>query len=239
MKKFAVFDIDGTLIRWQLYHAVVDRLAKKNLLGEDAHQKLHDARMKWKQREHPDAFAEYELALIDIYEAALGHLQPEQFDQATQEVVAEYGNQVYVYTRNLVDRLKAEGYILLAISGSHQELIEHIAQQYGFDDCIGSRYSRNQTGFSGERYIASHDKKSALEQLVAKHNLTFDDSYAIGDSLSDAAMLEMVSHPIAFNPDRRLFHAAKANGWTIVIERKNVIYKLEQHHGRYQLAPAD
>src|SRR3546814_11785501 len=28
MKKFAVFDIDGTLIRWQLYHAVVETVAK-------------------------------------------------------------------------------------------------------------------------------------------------------------------------------------------------------------------
>jgi phosphoserine phosphatase len=33
-KRFAVFDLDGTLVRWQLYHALVDRLAKKGYLGE-------------------------------------------------------------------------------------------------------------------------------------------------------------------------------------------------------------
>ncbi len=28
---FAVFDIDGTIIRWQLYHALADELAKENI----------------------------------------------------------------------------------------------------------------------------------------------------------------------------------------------------------------
>ena len=38
------------------------------------------------------------------------------------------------------------------------------------------------------------DKAKALAQLVEKHNLTYDDSYAIGDSESDIPMLASVQN---------------------------------------------
>mgnify|MGYP003441573474 FL=1 len=131
--------------------------------------------------------------------------------------------------------MKSEGYVLLAISGSHQEIVEQVAKYYGFDDAIGTTYTRSNKIFSGEKFIASSDKKSNLEKLVQKHNLDFVGSYAIGDSHSDAAMLELVENPIAFNPDKELFEVAKSKNWNVVIERKNMIYELEPHDGHYIL----
>jgi phosphoserine phosphatase len=49
-------------------------------------------------------------------------------------------------------------------------------------------------------------------------------------------MLSMVKQPIAFNPTKELFKTAQQNGWEIVIERKNMIYKLEVKNGSYVLA---
>lgn len=235
-RPFAVFDIDGTLIRWQLYHAVVDRLAKTGALGEDAHKKLHDARMVWKRREHPEGFKKYEHALIEIYEVALHKISTQEFDEIVKSVIDEYKDQVYVYTRDLTKTLKKEGYFLLAISGSHQELVELITQYYDFDDCVGSQYERVGESFSGEKFVASSDKRSGLEKLVSKHQLTYKDSLAIGDSASDIPMLELAEKPIAFNPDRSLFETAYQKGWKIVIERKNMIYELESSDGQYLLA---
>jgi HAD superfamily hydrolase (TIGR01490 family) len=235
-KPFAVFDIDGTLIRWQLYHAVVDRLAKKNLLGPKAHDKLHDARMVWKRREHPEAFRVYEMALIEVYEESLPRLTPKVFDKVVDEVAAEYKEQVYTYTRDLVNRLKSKGYVLLAISGSHQELVAHVANQYGFDDCVGTLYHRNNEAFTGSKFVASKNKRAVLEGLVKKHGLDYKGSVGVGDSKSDAAFLEMVQEPIAFNPDRDLFAIAKQSSWKLVIERKNMVYKLEPKNGTYLLA---
>jgi HAD superfamily hydrolase (TIGR01490 family) len=232
---FAVFDIDGTLVRWQLYHAVVDRLAKYDLLGTEAHQTLHRARMVWKRREHRDAFRAYELELIKVYEAALPDLDTKTFDKIAQEVVEEYKTQVYAYTRNLVQKLKSEGYFLIAISGSHQELVEHVAKQYGFDDWVGTRYERKGTRFTGKKYVASFDKKSILSTCIKRHQLHTEGSYGVGDSASDTAILEMVEHPIAFNPDFELLNIAKEHGWQIVVERKNVIYELLSQNGIYKL----
>lgn len=234
--KFAVFDIDGTLIRWQLYHAVVDRLAEEGYLGVNANQTLKNARMKWKKREHSDSFSKYEKYLIELYESALTAIEPAVFDQIVDDVASEYKEQVYTYTRDLIHDLKKQGYTILAISGSHQELVNHIAEHYGFDDYVGTYYERKDNTFSGKKNIASHNKQVILKDLIDKHDLTLKDSYAVGDSLSDSVMLEMVDKPIAFNPDQSLLQKAKMNNWKIVVERKNVIYELDPKDGKYILA---
>ena len=235
-RPFAVFDIDGTLIRWQLYHAVVQKLASAGHLGPDALKTLHDARMRWKTREHKEAFHEYERTLIQTYEDALPNLKPTDFDTYVEEVINEYKDQVYTYTRDLIRSLKQKDYMLLAISGSHEELVRAIALHYGFDDYVGTQYDRTTHAFSGEKQLGSADKKSILQKLIAKHNLQTKDSIAVGDSLSDAAMMEIVDYPIAFNPDQKLYDRARESSWKIVIERKNVIYEMEPHGTTYVLA---
>lgn len=226
-KRFAAFDIDGTLVRWQLYHAVVNELAKQGLLGKSAQDELEQARMVWKRREHLTAFGDYERKLIEIYEQALPNISTKQFDAAVKQVTDEYKNQVYRFTRELITELKNKGYFLIAISGSHQELVQQIADEYGFDDCIGSQYERSGNTFTGNVYLPNLDKKKTLRTMIDKHNLSTTDSYAVGDSKSDAAMLEIVDNPIAFNPDKELHQIASKNGWRIVVERKNVIYSME------------
>ncbi|MEK9196460.1 MAG: HAD family phosphatase [Patescibacteria group bacterium] len=233
-RKFAVFDIDGTLIRWQLYHAVVDKLASGGYLGERAKDKLHQARMIWKNREHSEAFADYEAVLIDVFESALTTLEPKQFDDMVDDVIDQYKDQVYTYTRNLLHDLKSKGYFLLAISGSHQELVEKLAKYYGFDDWAGTKYERGKS-FSGEKFIASHNKQSLLKQMIKEHDLTLENSYAVGDSTSDAEMLEIIENPIAFNPNQTLLDIAKSKKWPIVLERKNVVYRLNSDEEQYVL----
>jgi len=235
-KPFAVFDIDGTLIRWQLYHAVVQKLASAGHLGPDARLTLRNARMKWKNREHKEAFHDYERTLIQTYEDALPTLKPDDFDNYVEEVITEYKDQVYTYTRDLIKNLKAKGYVLLAISGSHQELVRAIAQHYGFDDYVGTNYNRTTESFSGDKQLGSADKKSILQKLIAKHSLAKEGSIAVGDSLSDATMMELVEQPIAFNPDQKLYDRAHSESWKIVVERKNVIYEMEPHGTTYLLA---
>ena len=239
MNKFAVFDIEGILIRWQLFHAIVDMLAKLGLLGEIAHQELHDARMVWKNREHSESFREYEQTLIKIYEDSLVNIDTKTFDSVAKQIAAEYKDQVYTYTRDLCKDLKGKGYRLLAISGSHQELVGYISKNYGFDYWVGTEYERLDGSFTGKKFVASHDKKTVLESLITKHSLSLTGSLAVGDSGSDIPMLEMAEIPVAFNPDRALLDKAKNQGWKIVIERKNVVYELEKENDEYILAKAN
>jgi HAD superfamily hydrolase (TIGR01490 family) len=225
-RPFAVFDIDGTLIRWQLYHAVADALVKMGFVEAGAYDSIRSARMSWKTRSPGTSFRTYELELIRVYEEVLADLTVDQLEQAVRAVFDEYKDQVYTYTRELIEQLKKDGYLLLAVSGSQIEIVELIAKHYGFSDFIGTMYKRKGQKFSGQKTVPSFDKATALHNLVTKHGLSFKKSVAIGDSLSDAAMLELVDRPIAFNPDKELFKRALDEGWRVVIERKNMIYEM-------------
>lgn len=236
MKKFAVFDIDGTLIRWQLYHAVCNELAKRGAISSDAAKQITEARMRWKRRESDDAFHEYEAILIKLFEDAMISISHKLVDEIIEEVADKYKTQTYVYTRSMAKNFKAKGYFLIAISGSHDEIVSHIAKNYGFDLWVGSKYERKEESFSGNSFIASQNKKQILEGIIKEHDLTINDSFAFGDTANDAPILEMVENPIAFNPNKALYEIAVTNGWKIVVERKNVCYELtQQSNGTYIL----
>ncbi|MEX1059364.1 MAG: HAD family phosphatase [Candidatus Saccharimonadales bacterium] len=234
-KPFAVFDIDGTLIRWQLYHAVADALAKEGYAAPEIYQAMRDARMSWKRRTEADAFRAYEQKVIVAYEKALQKLTLKQFIEIADKVFDEYKEQVYTYTRDLIAKLKARNYILLAISGSQLEMVEKVVNFWGFDDFLGTIYIRSGRTFTGKKIVHSNDKAAALKSMIDKHGLSLKESVGVGDTKSDIPMLEMVEKPIAFNPDRYLFAHAKKYGWKIVLERKNMVYELEKQDGTYQL----
>lgn len=224
-RKFAVFDLDGTLVRWQLYHALVDRLAKGGHLGEGVYENLQKARMQWKVRGDDEGFYKYELELINIFDSTVEGLSEDVFEEVATQIFEQYKDQVYKYTRDLLKRLKSEGYFLIAISGSHKELVEKMAEYYGFDDFAGTDYSREEAKLKSDVFVASHHKERLLKEMIKKHNLSLEGSYAVGDTSSDAPMLAIVQNAIAFNPDKKLYKLALENNWKVVVERKNVVYE--------------
>jgi HAD superfamily hydrolase (TIGR01490 family) len=236
MKKFAVFDIDGTLIRWQLYHAVTDYLAGIGVLSAESMKEVKEARMRWKRRETEDSFHDYETKLIHLYESSITNISPSDLDKAAVEVSKKYKTQVYVYTRNLIKHLKSQGYFLIAISGSHDEIVAHVAESYGFDYAVGSKFERVGDKFTGKKFIASKNKDILLHEIIDRYNLSNKDSYAVGDTVNDSTILAMVETPIAFNPNKELLEIAKQKHWKIVVERKNVYYELSPDpSGKYHL----
>jgi HAD superfamily hydrolase (TIGR01490 family) len=234
-KPFAVFDIDGTLIRWQLYHATTDALVRLGYVDKDRYQSIKDSRMAWKRRDDDDAFKTYESQLVAMYEQTLHELTPKQYDEAARLVFEEYKDQVYRYTRDLIRHLKEQGYLLFAISGSQTEIVALIAHYYGFDDFVGTDYERSEGRFTGNAKLHAGKKHLVLKELVDKHDASYKGSIGVGDSEGDISMLDAVEQPIAFNPTKKLFEVAKANAWPVVIERKNMIYRMELVDGIYHL----
>ena len=236
MQRFAVFDIDGTVIRWQLFHAIVDELARRKQISKEAIQHIHEARMTWKRRENEDSFKAYEHILLEAYLEALIGMSSVQYQAAVETVFEEYKDQTYTYTRDLIRNLKEQGYLLFAISGSQQEIVTKFADYYGFDDAIGTHIEQLDGKFTGKSETTVKGKGAFLEKLLARHDVSHDGSIAVGDSESDIPLLEAVERPIAFNPSGGLLADAKKHGWEIVLERKNVIYELESKDGQYLLA---
>jgi HAD superfamily hydrolase (TIGR01490 family) len=236
-RPFAAFDIDGTVIRWQLYHALADDLARHGQFDPKQFEQVRHARMQWKKRTHATSFREYELALVTLFETVISEISVEDLLAACHRVMDEYKDQVYTYTRDLILELKAKNYLLFAISGSQQEIVKLLADYYGFDDFGGTIYEVKDGRFTGERTILRSERKPvSLQQMIEKHGASTDGSVAVGDSDSDIPLLAAVEQPIAFNPSKELFEHARAQAWPVVIERKNMIYRLEPKDGGYILA---
>jgi len=235
-RPFAAFDIDGTLIRWQLYHAIGDGMAKQGIIPASEFARVRKARMNWKRRSGEDSFRDYETALIKVFDAALEDLAVDDLKQIVGRVFDEYKDQVYMYTRDLIEALRAKNYLLFAVSGSPTLIVELLAQFYGFDASAGTDYPAVDGRFTGEKLLSLGHKDELLRGLVEQHGATFSDSIAVGDSEGDIGMLALVEQPIAFNPSKGLFAHAQAQHWRVVLERKNMIYQLEPQNGSYILA---
>jgi len=238
-QKFAVFDIDGTIIRTALFLQIVDELIARGHLDASHGAVLSEKLEAYRTRAHQTAFQEYNEAAVKILFDNLSRLKESDYRAAADTVVEHSYRRVYVYTRKLIESLRVEGYFLIALSGSEQYTIERFTAHYGFDLVIGDHYLTQNGHFTGKIDSVFHDKGAALKRLVEEHNLDWKQSLGIGDSYGDTKMLDLVAHPIAFNPEAELFEHASSKGWEIVIERKNVMYRLEPRDGTYILAQAD
>ena len=236
-RPFAAFDIDGTLIRWQLYHAVADELARAGCLGQIEYGAIREARLNWKRRTSVDAFSIYEQTLIYHINIAMTSISHEQLLAASRAVLNQYKDQVYTFTREYINQLKQAHYLLFAISASPYDIVRLVAEYYGFDDCAGSIYETKAGRFTGQKELLLSERKPFhLKRLAEKHQASWTSSAAVGDSENDIPMLEIIEKPVAFNPTRKLYDHAKKNGWRIVIERKDMVYDLGSHDGSYILA---
>lgn len=237
-QKVAAFDIDGTLFRSGLYREVAYELMKMGALPEKILQETTVKNREWRHRTHGNAFEEFDMLVVDRIDQALPQLRIDDYEEAAQIVLEKRAENVYVYTRNLIKKLKSQGYFLVAISGSQLELVEPFATKYGFDAWVGQQWERGDEFFTGNITKTHTGKDIILKDIVKRHNLTLKDSVAVGDSNGDVGMLQTVEHPIAFNPTAELYEKAVAAGWTIAIERKNMMYTLEMEQGSYRLSSA-
>lgn len=234
-KKFAVFDIDGTIFRWQLYHELFDALIDETIITkQDASRVLH-AREEWRKR-HLE-YRAYEHVLMDVMEQAIIGLDDARFHEIADSILVKKGHHVYTYTLNLLHSLQKQGYVTIAISASHQQLVEAFCRLHVIDIAIGRKFEvvRGKIGKKSE-YV--HGRKHVLlKKVVDEQDLSWEDSYAVGDSGGDTTMLELVEHPIAFNPNQELMEVAMQRGWSIVLERKSIAYLMKKGaDGTYVLA---
>lgn len=225
-RKFAAFDIDGTLFRSGLYREVFYELYKMGVIPSDLGEETTLKHREWRHRVHGNAFEEFERIMVGGLDSYLPKLRITDYDTAVQRVLEKKAENVYVYTRDLIKKLKADGYFILAISGSQQELVEPFAKQYDFDAWVGQQWERGEEYFTGNVVKTHTGKEKIIERLVEEYDLTFEDSYAVGDSNGDSGMLNIVDNPVAFNPTYELLEKALAHDWKIVIERKNTSYEL-------------
>lgn len=222
----AVFDIDGTIFRSSLLIKLVEELLSRGIFPESARGVYLEAESAWVQRQ-----GTYEDYIMKVVESFKTHLQGVEFaalESAAKAVAVKDKDLRYRYTSKLIQKLKKQGYYLLAVSQSPWAVLEDFCKSIGFDKVYGRFYElgandRFTGGVIDEELIS--DKAAIVKRAVHKHGLTLEGSFAVGDTEGDIPMLSVVENPICFNPNMKLAEVARRNGWDIVIERKDVIYE--------------
>ncbi len=226
-QKVAFFDIDGTVFRSSLLIELVEELVSVRIFPADAAATYQPAYEAWRNRE--GTYEAYIQAVIDVF---LGNLKGVHYGTVAdvgRAMVAEQSKHVYRYTRDLIGQLKADNYYLIAISQSPKAILDEFCASYGFDKVYGRMYEIGPTDrFTGEVVEESviADKANIVRRVLEDDTYTLTGSVAVGDTEGDIAMLQLVERPICFNPNQALFSAAKQHAWSIVVERKDVIYEL-------------
>ena len=228
-QKTAIFDIDGTLFRSSLLIEIVESLIEQKIFLEKSKNEFEIEKKKWLERKGP--YEDYIEAVIKTFTDNIKGVSYLDFMELGRETVKKQQWQTYTYTRSLIKKLKKDGYYLLAISQSPKGLLDEFCANFGFDKVYGRIYDLGPedkfTGKVSEVHLIAN-KSNIVKRAVEKENLTLKESIGVGDTEGDISFLEMVSYPVCFNPNKKLFRHAVLNNWNITVERKDVIYKVKK-----------
>ncbi|PIT93279.1 MAG: HAD-IB family hydrolase [Candidatus Harrisonbacteria bacterium CG10_big_fil_rev_8_21_14_0_10_38_8] len=223
-KKLAVFDIDGTIFRNSLLAELHWKLVRRGVIDREDVKTLDKFYWSWVTRK--GEYDDYISEVIDNFNTYIAGVSQEVINSAVKKVIEVQSDIVYRYTRDLIKSLRKE-YILIAISGSPEVIVKEFSFMWDFDMYKGTDYEVVNEKYTGTILsLPVSDKKKALEEIVEENGYSLKDSIAVGDTESDIGMLSIVTNPICFNPTNNLYLQAKKNNWSVVVERKNVIYKL-------------
>ncbi len=228
MKKVAIFDIDGTIFRSSLLIELVNVLIEKGLFEESARKEYEREYKKWLARDGD--YESYINAVVQSFLKNIKGVYYGDFFKASEVVVERYSNHTYRYTRDLIKKLKKEGYFLLAVSHSPKTTVDIFSDALGFDKSYGTLLELGPSEcFTGKRMDEPliMNKANIVKRAVEKEKLTLKGSIGVGDTESDIPLLDSVENPICFNPNMKLYKHAKRNGWKVVVERKDVVYEFE------------
>ena len=223
--KLAIFDIDGTIFRSSLVIELVRALVKEKIFSKAADQAIQKEYVAWLNRK--GSYSDYISKVVKIYIKHIAGKPADKIFSVAREVIKLQKDRTYRFTRDLIKQLKKQKYFLVAISGSPSYIVKEYAKTIGFNRFFGTEMEIQNGKFTGKilsQTAAFHKAKIVKEFLKGKNNRSA--SLAIGDTEGDIAMLSLVEKPIAFNPNFHLAREAKKRGWTMVVERKDVIYKL-------------
>ena len=230
----AFFDVDGTITHEGMVSELMLKMVRYELIDESKwHDEVKPAFTNWNRR--VGDYDHYLQKMVDIYLDTVKNTEAYLISHIAQKVIEQTYERVYTYTRDRLKWHRQQGHRVIAISGSPMELVREMAKKYEMDDFKGTVYEIGSDGtYSGviRPMWDAKNKRQAILEMAEKHNLVLDDSYAYGDTSGDISMLDLVGKPFAINPTRELIrkimdHETLRQKMTIIVERKDVTYKLD------------
>lgn len=115
-----------------------------------------------------------------------------------------------------IRRHRGAGHKTILITGTIEQLVAPMRSL--FDVVVASQLQVRDgkfTGYLSLPPLVGEARAAWLRRHASSTGADLPASYAYGDSFSDRPLLEAVGHPIAVNPDPRLFRHARARHWQV------------------------
>jgi HAD superfamily hydrolase (TIGR01490 family) len=212
----AFFDLDRTLIKRSSVLALAGSFRERGLISRLDLVKSAFWQVLFVLRgasaERVRAAAEDGMKILNGFSVAdMQHLVGDAMEPVLRPLV-------YEQPLRLVQQHRERGDRVYIVSATLQEIVQHIADDLGFDGAVGSTCEIVDGVYTGRTLRAAHGvgKADAVRTLAAEEGLDLQASTAYSDSYSDVPFLEAVGHPVAANPDRKLRRIAAERGWPVV-----------------------
>ena len=222
----AIFDLDNTLLGGDSDYLWGEYLIEQGIVDEQVYR-----------RENDRFYSEYKAGTLDIFEFLAFSLEPlSRYDMSTlnrlrQQFMAEKVDNILLpAAMELLDRHRTRKHTLLIITATNRFVTEPIAQRLGVEhllatdpEVINHRYTGQVDGTPCFR----EGKVTRLRQWLSKHGENLHDSWFYSDSHNDLPLLELVSNPVAVDPDDTLAWHAQQRRWPIISLRNETRSSLE------------
>lgn len=240
-KIVAFFDIDGTIFRDSLMIAHFHKMREYKIIDDSSwSSNINFSEERWQKRR-----VDYDDFLDDISNAYMESLKGVSYEDimfTARHTMRSRADEVYRFTKHRIQRHRELGHMVIFISGSPDFLVRQMAEIWKADIYMGSKYIFEEGIFTGQ-IIPMWDSQSKLKTISAlteEYGIDLKNSFAYGDTNGDFTMLKSVGHPFAINPAKELLENIKRDDELskkaiIVVERKDVIYKLDASAGTFDL----
>ena len=211
----AVFDVDGTLVETNVVEYFLwMRLRAQPLEDWPSFmaQMLREA-PRWLYLERRSR-AEFQRSFYREYNG-LEYDVMKQLGRAALDAVTL--RRIYPEGMRRIREHKRAGHRVLLLTGALDVVVEPLAELLDVEvDCAHLLVKEGRlTGDLQAPPPAGEARGTLLEEYAAKNGIVLSESFAYADSLSDLPMMELVSTPVAVNPDARLSQVAGQRGWRI------------------------
>lgn len=211
----AIFDLDNTLLDGDSDYLWGKFLAGQGLVDGD-----------WYERENQRFYDEYKAGTLDIFEflefslRPLSENSPETLQKLHQQFMQECIRPIITSaSRDKINEHADRGDILLIITATNKFITGPIATELGIENILATEpevIDGHYTGKVSGIPCFREGKVQRLHDWLRQNGLNLADSYFYSDSHNDLPLLELVSHPVAVDPDETLQQHAEMKGWKII-----------------------
>ena len=171
------------------------------------------------------AYIQYRLGMLDIRNWTKtmmvqfrGQSEAELKRQAEQWFEEMVVQTIYPDAERLVREHAQAGHVVAIVSGATKFVVQPLARCLGIEHMLYTRLEVEDGCFTGrviEPICFEEGKIYWLQQFIDEQGIDLAKSWFYTDSITDIALMDIVGHPVATNPDPLLYLMALRRRWPV------------------------